>query len=72
MLRDEGGAEADGAPSGRTVFCRLLCASLNTLLNVRPTVVIVHLAYVRQCFGVLLRHYTIVIRTRNHVWGMTE
>lgn len=56
MVKDEGNAEADGAPSGKTVFCRLLCASLNTLLNVRPTVVIVHLAYVKQYFGVLLRH----------------
>jgi hypothetical protein len=44
MLRDEGGSEVGGAPGGKTVFCKWLCASLNTLLSVRPTIVIAHVA----------------------------
>ena len=44
MLKDEEGSGADGAPDGKTVFCKWLCASLNALLSVRPTVVIAHVA----------------------------
>jgi hypothetical protein len=44
MLRDEGSSEVGGAPDSKTVFCKWLCASLNTLLSVRPTVVITHVA----------------------------
>jgi|HubBroStandDraft_1064217.scaffolds.fasta_scaffold2426961_1 hypothetical protein len=44
MLRDEGSSEVGRAPDGKTVFCKWSCASLNALLNARPTIVIAHVA----------------------------
>ena len=61
MLRDEGCPEVDVVPSGKTVFCRWLCASLNTLLNVRPTVAIVispNPAMFRSAFKALCHRYS--------------